>query len=127
MQLYLVYQYIKMCVLIRQTFCESLVKICVNKRKFRSFLRHYLQKYSVSVVNVPKKCRLGLCYWTTISQNLKKISTDEHFLFLSCLYTVHFGLGPFFPKVAKSWSIDLLKSKPKYNKDFQNELPSKYF
>ena len=43
MQVHLVYQYISMCVLIRHTFYESLIKICVSKHKCRSFLWYFLK------------------------------------------------------------------------------------
>ena len=50
LQLYLASQYIKRCVLIRDTFYESLMKICATKRKFRSFLLYFLG--------------IGQCFWS---------------------------------------------------------------
>ena len=40
-------QHIKMCLLIRHTFCKSLIKICVTKHKCPSFLWYYFRYRSV--------------------------------------------------------------------------------
>ena len=54
LQLHLACQYIKICVLNRYTFCESLVKMCVTKHKYRSFLSYFFQKQD-SVTYLPKR------------------------------------------------------------------------
>ena len=83
-QLHRVFQYIKMCVLIRHTFCESLVKIAdLHKKNWK------IQQ-------------------TTIINDRITVLTDRHFLFL-CLYMIHLGLKPFLLAIAK---ICLLKSNP---------------
>ena len=41
LQLHMAYQYTKICLLNRYTFCESLVKICTTKHKCRSFLWYF--------------------------------------------------------------------------------------
>ena len=41
LQSHLAYQYIRMCVFIRHILCESLVKLCLTKYKYCSFLQFF--------------------------------------------------------------------------------------
>ena len=45
LQSHLVYRYITMCVSIRHTFCESLVKICLTKHKCCSIWGYVFQTW----------------------------------------------------------------------------------
>ena len=58
LQLHLVYQYSNMCVLIKHTFCESLVKPCVTKLKCRSFFLKFFSD-------------IGQCFCPSQTKSLK--------------------------------------------------------
>ena len=134
-----------MCVLIRHTFCESLVKICAAKRKCHSFLVRYFldighccrpaqknglenQKFghtkhnlidSTSSKHFRPLHKLGKSGSHSPSTDdryrISELPTGRYFLDLSetCLYMVHFGLGPFFRKLQESCLHRFPKSKPK--------------
>ena len=107
-----------MCVLIGHTFCESLVKICANKRKCRPFLGYFFSvvvyltfnKYSRPLHKLERGHRRRRWQHTATADRIPELPTDRHFSELSemCLYIVHFGLEPFFDNRKKNVYIGLL-------------------
>ena len=79
-----------MCVLIRNTFCESLVKICATKHKCRSFLRTMLHACPIKQSQKPKIMSFKIIFdkiwyfWTYITiilrRSCKKSLLDKYFL-----------------------------------------------
>ena len=82
-----------MCVLIRHTFWESLVKLCGTKLRCPTVL--------------------GIFFQTNVI--ISEITDRQIFLELSetCLYMVHLSSGPFSGSCKHSGNIGLLKSNPK--------------
>ena len=77
LQSHLAYRYIKMCILIRYTFCECLVKICVTKHKCRFFGTYYERSkiirtnFQTTQFKRPKSQKAELFYQPTNSLNQK--------------------------------------------------------
>ena len=63
LQSHLACGYIKTCVLIRHTFCESLVMLCATKLKCRSFLLYFFFRHRV--VSLHKLVQAGARTQTT--------------------------------------------------------------
>ena len=132
LQSHLAYQYIKICVLTRHTFCESLVKLGSTKRKCRSFLRCFFFRHRAVLPNCPeeqyRRGTIKIIYLTfskyfrplhkLVQAGARTQTTDDYdrqnsritdrqtiLLDLSetCLYMVHFGPGSYFRKLQKKF------------------------